>query len=143
MTAIRAIIAVAVALAIATSGCAGSNYRWADHWRGNRNLTAQPGFDPVIARTAGMIDLTMKPDGSFELFDAGAPKTGVFRTSGHRAYLTVKTFFGRPIAEQGPSAVKMNREIELSVQNSDTIAYRDPAGFENRSYDLKRWAPAR
>lgn len=119
-------------------GCGGSSFHWVGRWRGNRNLKGQPGANPSVVYTVGMIDLILKANGTFELLDASEAKTGLYRLSGEKAFLDVKTVFNKPIADLGSVAVAMNKEIELSVKDNSTIVYYDPGGFEHRTFDLKR-----
>jgi hypothetical protein len=131
MTAIRWIIAVATLAILTETACFGPRYRWESHWRGNRNLRGQPGADKTVLHTVGMIDLTLNPNYTFDLFDSGAPKLGSYRISGDAAFLAVKTVFGRATNGRG-------QEIQLTQKDAKTIVYFDPADANGRRFELKR-----
>lgn len=120
------------------AGCSGPSFSWAGEWKGKRDLKPKPGENEVILNTIAMVSLKLNPNGTFELFEGGAPKTGDYRVDGEKAYLKVKTFFDRPIEAQGEVAVKMNQEIELSAQKDGSILFRDPAGLAQESIVLRR-----
>jgi len=131
------VVLVLVVLAFA-AGCSGPGFSWAGEWKGRRDLKPKPGENEVILNTIAMVSLKLNPNGTFELFEGGAPKTGDYRIEGEKAFLKVKTFFDRPIEAQGEVAVKMNQEIELSAQKDGSILFRDPAGLSQDSLVLRR-----
>jgi len=131
---------LAMLSALCTLGCFGPTYNWNGQWLGNRHLKGQPGARPDIVWTAGMVDLILRPGGTFEMFELGAPKSGTYRTSDGKAYLHTLTFFDKPISEQGQMAVELNKEIVLTPIDKNTIELFDPGGFDKTPIRLARQA---
>jgi hypothetical protein len=129
ITAIGQIIAsrrvLGLLLAVAICGCNGPSYKWAGEWQGNMNLKPSPGFDEVKAHTAGMVELTIRDNGTFYLFSL-LEMEGTLRYEGDKAYLTIETIMKQPVRAHGEAAEKMNKEIVLTPLDENTILYEDP-----------------
>ena len=94
----------------------------------------------MLKTTLARVEVTIHPNGTFDLFEAGVPKDGTVRFADGKAFLRVLRFMGRPIGEQGSSAVEMNEEIVLETVDSETIRYEDPRGFDAAPIVLNRLA---
>lgn len=88
-----------------------------------------------IYNTMRQIQVTIKPDGTFELREAGVPSTGSVRFNGDQALLSVKTFFGKDIntvrKDGAPS------DIVLDWQKDGTLLFKDPEGLDPAPLVLK------
>ena len=126
---------LAVALLVGVVACGGARFGWEGTWIGQRPVPS--GDNPIVARTLGRVELTVHGT-TFDLFEGGVPKTGRVRFADGNAYLTVETFMGRPISEQGSAAVEMNVEVRLKPVGPDAVSFVDPRGFDAAPVRLKR-----
>ena len=92
---ITKIISVGVAILI-LAGCA-PQYAWEGTWKGERNLPLRPGVSDSVRRTAAKIDLKILPNGTFEIFESGLPKSGHTVPSNGKLVLRVENIMDRPI----------------------------------------------
>lgn len=118
-------------------GC-GPSFQWNGHWTGKRNLPLPEGGDPAILSTISKVELTLEPNGRFELLEGGLPKSGTFHAEGQTAYLKITHFMDRPIEAQGEAAVKMNQEIVLTAQKDGSVLFDDPGGIAKETVRLTR-----
>ena len=130
--------ALVFALVLASMGCGGPSFNFEGHWSGKRNLPRRPGDDDVILNTISKVDVDVKPDGKFDLFDAGMPKSGRYRTEGLKAFLKVETIMERPVEEHGTASVEMNKEIQLMAQKDGSIVFSDPGAAWQEPVKLVR-----
>lgn len=124
-------------LLVLACACSAPRFQWEGAWRGERPIPKEID-DPVIARTLARVEVTLHANGTFDLFEAGIPKSGVYRIVGGEALLKVKEFLNRPIAEQGSSAEAMNEEIRLKALPEGALLYSDPRGFDAAPIRLER-----
>lgn len=131
--------AVAVVACIALCGC-GRSFDYYGKWVAKRDIATPAGGDKDIAATLAKVELTIKQDGRFELFEGGVPKSGTVRFAKDRAYISVDTYFGQPIERAGPEVVAQNAEMSLTPVDSNTLEFHDPKGFDPKPIMLKREA---
>jgi hypothetical protein len=131
----------AIFFSLAVVGC-GRTFDYTGQWSGKRDIPLKPGDNEVILNTIAKVELTMHPNGRFDLLEGGIPKDGTYRTDGMKAHLKVERFMQRPIEEQGETAVKMNQEILLEAQSDGSLVFTDPAGFQQESVRLIRKSEA-
>lgn len=110
---------------------------WEGTWRGQRPLP-NVRDNPTVAATLGRVEVTLHPNGTFDLFEAGLPKSGTFRVEGEEALLKVERFLDRPLSEQGSSAEAMNAEIRLRPLPDGALLYSDPRGFDPAPLRLEK-----
>lgn len=134
---VRFALALALAIIAFAAGCGGS-FAWTGKWVGKRTLELPPNGNPYVMATLAKVELTILPNGRFELLESGVPKSGTVRTEGRRAYLKVTHFMDRPLSDQGEAALKMNQEIRLSVQKDGSIEFDDPGGLVREKVRLVR-----
>lgn len=133
---------VLIAICLLAFGC-GSSERFVGKWQGERDVRAQPGADPYIVKTLSRIRITITDKGTFEMQDAGMPKTGTVRVGSKDgktvAFLKIDAIMDRPLAEQPRTTQDRNsQEIELTLQPDGTATYVDPQGFEEKPVVMKR-----
>jgi hypothetical protein len=118
--------------------CSNNSFNFEGKWSGKRSLANNEKGENPILNTIAKVELDLKPSGRFTLLEGGIPKEGTYRTEGQKAFLKVDTFMDRPIEDQGELAVKMNKEIELTVQKDGSLLFTDPAGLDPQSVGLER-----
>lgn len=116
-------------------GC-GASFDWSGQWIGERDLLIQPGTPEDIATTVRRVRLTIKPDGTFELIESGAPRNGLFLASGRSGTLRTLTVFGKPV-EQLNEPVP---EAELALNGDGTATLTDPSSPDGKPVILRREA---
>lgn len=65
-------------------------------WKGVRKLSVTAGTDPVVQSTLARVELTIKANGRFDLFDHGLPMSGSVQTNGKALTLYVDSIMNRP-----------------------------------------------
>jgi hypothetical protein len=120
MAGIGRIIAVALPV-LAALGC-GPRTDFNGTWKGRRDLKGSPGADPVIVGNLNRVELTLKPNGRFDLFDFGFPRSGTWTSSGDAANLTIDQNFDRRNAND------MNSGLTLKSMGKDTAEFQSDAG---------------
>lgn len=96
----------------------------------------------VIAKTVNMVEVKIKPEGAFEMFEAGIPKSGTVKYIDGKAYLQVEEVLNQPIERQGDLAREFNSYIELKPIDPDHVLYSDP-NEQRRLPDGSKPAPVR
>lgn len=125
---------------VALCGCSGSHFNFEGKWLGLRDFKAEPGQDVSILRTLAKIELNVKPNGKFELFEGGLPYDGSFRESGGIGYLRIQAVMNKPIESQGAFSKLGDTEIELHPTKDGDLDYVDKAGYDAKPIRLKRQA---
>lgn len=119
MAGILRIISVGVVLA----GC-GPRLDVAGNWNGRRNIPGEKGADPVIVGNYNRVVLTIKPNGRFDLFDRGFPRSGTWERSGNGVVLTIDQLLGGPIRAGDPKP----EPYRLTPTSKDKATLDGPAG---------------
>lgn len=134
----RAVLwALAVLLAWVGAGCNGSA-QFQGRWVGERDIPVPEGGDRALAATIGRVRLEIKPNGRFDLVEAGMPKSGRVRYADGRAFLRIERIMHDPIEKLSPHVARENHEIVLTVQRDGTLLYDDPRGFDPEPLVLRR-----
>ncbi len=133
MPAIRQIIALAGGLfALLSLGC-GPSHDWSTGvWKGDRQLA---GEDPAMMRTLSKVELTLRPEGRFELIESGLSGAGRWQSEGDYVWLDLEEMLRRPISPRDRAEM---HPIELRWLGDDRLEYRNPNGFTPTSVILKR-----
>jgi hypothetical protein len=126
-----------LALTLLACSRSGPTFQWEGTWRGQRPIP-NAGDNPTVAATLGRVEVTLHPNGTFDLFEAGLPKSGSFRVHEGVALLKVDRFLDRPIADQGSAAEAMNEELRLAPLKDGALLYSDPRGFDREPIRLER-----
>lgn len=113
---------------IAGPGCA-RGYVWTGTWEGRREVVAPETAPSEIQATIERIRVTIREDATFEVVEAGIPRTGNASLSPRRASLQVKEVFGKAVKDRGEGAVAMNQPLVLTLQPDGTAHFTDPGGF--------------
>lgn len=79
-------------------GC-GPQYAWEGSYKGVRKLPLNPGVSESVRNTAAAVRLRVLPNGTFEIFEMGLPKSGRTISGGGRLSLQVDTVLDRPIEQ--------------------------------------------
>ena len=125
-------------LNLVTKNWSGSSFNFVGDWRGFRDIKALPGEDPTILRQLSKLDLTVRPNGTFELVESGMPYEGKSRESGGTLYLRIETVMGKPV-ESEPAYKKVGEiELELKPLENGRLQFTDPAGFEKKPVVMER-----
>lgn len=118
--------------------CGGPSFNFVGEWRGFRDIKALPGEDPTILRQLAKLDLTIKPNGKFELIESGLPYEGNTREQGGSMYLRIQYVLGKSV-ESEPSYKKVGEiELELKPLESGKLQFTDPAGFDKKPIVMER-----
>ncbi|MCW5935928.1 MAG: hypothetical protein KIT11_01290 [Fimbriimonadaceae bacterium] len=108
-------------VALGQYGCA-DRQNWSGEWVGRYELPKGHENDPVEASLA-KVTLTIKPDGSFTLIEAGFDKTGRVLSSGKSATLVVERVMGRVPERMGSEAAGMGGERKLEMNEDGTLKF--------------------
>lgn len=131
---VRSITVVLIAVMV-LGGCSRPN-QWVGFWRGSLQTgEAPPGSDPSIGKTLAAIKLTIRPDGSFDLTEAGFGMTGTAQLGTTTGTLTIQTLLGKDIGSLGPDYKNFDRIRKLTMNEDGTITYSSAA---NEEVTLKR-----
>lgn len=137
MAGMKTILPFAACVAACLTASCGPSFRFEGTWIGFRDYKARPGENPEILRTLSKIELTIKPNGQFELIEAGIPFEGPWREFGGKAFLKIQSVMRRPIEESGYSKLG-EKEIEVTSLENGTVDYFDPGGYDGKPINLKR-----
>lgn len=107
-------------------------------WRGEHALPPEHANNPYVANSIKKVELTFKPNGTYELSNSGIPKSGSVRASGDEALLDVEMIFGKPIETIGSGARAANPPIKLKVLNEGTLSFQDSGGLLTDTVILRR-----
>ncbi len=137
MTVIIRIIAVG-GLAATAFGCA-KPFDFKGHWIGDRGLVAPAGQDPVLFHTISKVEVTIKDNGRFDLFDSGVSVSGFIDYSGDSAGLQADTIFGRALKAQASEVQdRWSKACQVKGQKDGTVLYQNPNSTSVASIVLKR-----
>lgn len=125
---------------LALAGCGGSRSELLGAWAGEREGLIRPEAknDP-IAQGLKRVELTIKPDDSFELSDIGIPMAGTVRYDGSTARLKPKTRLGRPVNEDPRIAANIS-EFTLELNKDGSAIFRTHENPEGVT--LRRKSPS-
>lgn len=140
MAGMTQIITIGIAVALASLGCTGSRTSWVGTWTGENKELVKPGMSDDIANTLRRVTLELKPDGSFDLTQAGVPFSGTVTFGDDRCFLKVTKMFERRIESLGPNAAEANKEMRLEKQPDGTALLVDPTSFQGSPIKLTRQA---
>lgn len=110
-------------------------------WIGHYPVPSQPGVDPSAANTASLIQLTIKPDSHFQLYDSGVPREGDYDQFGDHGVLTTKKALGKDLAIQPPQVQANYGQIRVVSQPNGNLLYVNPNGFAPNGIELHRLKP--
>ena len=128
-----------VGLAVFTAqGCSHAAEKWMGDWEGTANRTSPGTPDDEISHAINTIKLSIHPNRTFDLVDAGIAKSGDATLGGDTAFLKIKRILDRPVSSLGSGAVKMNQGIDLKMQSDGSILMTDPWGFDKGPIVLHR-----
>lgn len=89
-----------------------------------------------LKNTVSEVKLTIRDDDTFELVDAGLPKTGDVTYEGKLALLHVKKILGRAVEEEPSDVQARNQPIKLQILPKGKLEFDDPAGFDSKPLEL-------
>lgn len=125
-----------LALAALCVSCA--NHSFEGKWIGSRHLTKPDGTTDFMTQMAGKIELEIKANGQFSLYEGGYPKSGSVRYADGKAYLKIERLMDRPVAAHGEAAVAMNDEIVVEKSGNGAVTLFDPKGFDKEPIKLDK-----
>jgi hypothetical protein len=131
-------IAVALLLLFWMPCSHGHTFEYDGKWEARRILDARPGADPEIVLQASRVILTIKPNGTFDLTDAGFSHSGTYSVEGDHAILTITTVLGQPMSRQAPDVQARNKPIRIMPLHDGTLRFYDPGGFDQTGLIMKR-----
>jgi hypothetical protein len=91
-----------------------------------------------VYETVSRIKLTIAPDSSFTLEDAGVPKTGTVEPLDGKFVLRLKTSLGRNVEKEPGYELSRSKPAELTRKSATKLEYFDPAGFDAKPITLER-----
>lgn len=75
------------------------------YWEGDRDWRMMGGTE-AVARAVAAVNLDIRGDGTFTLWDGGVDFTGDWVASGNKIDLQVMTILNRPLEQQGEATKK-------------------------------------
>jgi hypothetical protein len=112
---------ISFGLLLFTAGCQ-QNDTLFGMWQGDRDWKRVDGVSESVARALSAVNLNLKPNGVFELTDAGLPITGQWVRSGNSVTLTPQTFMNTSLGKQSEEVQKALR-FEVNIVG-DNLEYR-------------------
>jgi len=134
------IITISLAVGLASLGCTGTRSNWVGTWTGENPELVKPGMTDDIANTLRRVTLELRPDGTFDLVQAGVPFSGNVSYGDDRCFLKITTMFERRIDAMGPNAAEANKEIRVERQPDGSVLLVDPTSFHDSPIKLTRKA---
>jgi hypothetical protein len=127
-------------LAMFGAGCSPTHtFPYSGSWLGHRKLTPLPGTDPHVVDEVSRLFLTLKPDGTFTMSDAGMSKEGSYEIEDGHAVLKVDMIADRPMSHQDEETQKRNVPI-IVTPVAGKLKFYDPDGFDREGLLLQRLA---
>ncbi len=137
------VAAIVFLLAFVEIGCGSNSFNYVGTWEGRREGKTPQGADPLVMNTLLKIKIVINPDGTFDMFEAGLPKSGNVYFGTEQATLRVTRIMDEPIAEYLKNQEDKQIEIALKPQKDGTVLYEDPNGFDVNPVILSRQADSK
>jgi hypothetical protein len=138
-----ALMASIIAIGLASSGCRDVRAPWIGTWTGERILENESTIPVEMRTTLKQVKLTIKPDETFELVQAGIPYSGRADLHDKKATIAVTTIFGKPVSDSGEGAVKQNLPIQLTMDSPQYVSLVDPGAFQGGTVRLSKIAESK
>lgn len=116
----------------------GPRFDYNGTWIGYRELKPGANEDPSAIRSISKVELTLKPDGTFELFQTGIPKSGNVAYGDGGARLDVRFIAQRSLSTMDPETAKRNQSLMIKPLENGSLEFLDPGDFDPRPIELIR-----